>query len=157
MRGAKTLPKRIITPDVRYGNVTVAQFINKIMLDGKKATSTRIVYEALGKLEEATHRPAVEAFEVALKNVSPAVEVRSKRIGGATYQVPTEVRQERKQALSMRWIINSARSKQGKSMGQFLADELLDAYNNAGAAIKKRDEMHKMAEANKAFAHFARF
>lgn len=157
MRGAKTLHKRTITPDVRYGNVTVSQLINKIMLDGKKATATKIVYEALSKLEEATHRPAVEAFEAALKNIAPSVEVRSKRIGGATYQVPTEVRQDRKMALAMRWLINAARSRQGKSMAQFLADELLDAYNNTGAAIKKRDDMHKMAEANKAFAHFARF
>ncbi len=157
MRGAKSLPKRVLQPDERYSNTTVTRFINKVMLDGKKATAKGLVYGALVKLEEATHRPAVEAFDTALKNVSPQVEVRSKRIGGATYQVPTEVRPDRKHALAMRWIIDAARNRQGKSMDLLLFEELLDAYNTTGSAIKKRDDMHRMAEANKAFAHFARF
>ncbi len=157
MRGATKTHKRIIVPDERYNSVTVAQFINKTMLHGKKDTARRLVYKALEQLEESTHRPATEAFETAIKNVSPQVEVRSKRIGGATYQVPTEVRPERKTTLAMRWLIDAARKRQGKSMDAFLADELLDAYNSTGAAMRKREDMHKMAEANKAFAHFARF
>jgi small subunit ribosomal protein S7 len=157
MRGTKRLPKRIITPDERYHSPVVSIFINKIMADGKKATAQGIVYKALAGLEKATNRSAVEAFEAALKNASPLVEVRSKRIGGATYQVPTEVRPERKMALAMRWIIQAARARQGKPMDQFLQEELLDAYNSTGTAMKKREDLHKMADANKAFAHFARF
>lgn len=157
MRGGKPTPKRIIEPDARYNSALVAKFINRVMLAGKKTTAVTIVYVALAGLEEATKRPAVEAFEAAIKNASPLLEVRSKRIGGATYQVPTEVRIDRKQALAMRWIINAARDKQGKSMGEFLKDELLDAFNNTGTAMKKREDLHRMAEANKAFAHFARF
>ncbi len=157
MRGAKSRVKRTILPDPRYRSVTVAQFINKIMMDGKKDTARRAVYNALEKLEQGTHRGASEALELALKNASPLVEVRSKRIGGATYQVPMEVRPERKLALSMRWVIQAARNKQGKPMETFLYEELMDAYNNTGAAMKKREDLHKMAEANKAFAHFARF
>lgn len=157
MRGGKPVAKIIIAADERYNSVVVAKFINRLMLDGKKATAKGIVYKAMEALEAATNRPALEAFEVALKNASPLIEVRSKRIGGATYQVPTEVRPERKMALAMRWIINAARNRQGKPMDAFLKDELLDAYNNTGTAMKKREELHKMAEANKAFAHFARF
>lgn len=127
------------------------------MLAGKKATATALVYNALGKLEEATKMPALQALETAMKNASPLVEVRSKRIGGATYQVPMEVRPNRKEALTMRWIINAARSRQGKPMDIFLFEELLDAFNSTGTAMKKREDLHKMAEANKAFAHFARF
>lgn len=157
MRGG-TKRNRIITlPDERYNSVTVSQLINKLMMDGKKATARTLVYDAIERLGEATKRPPVEALEVSLKNVAPIVEVRSKRIGGATYQVPMEVRPERKMALAMRWIIKAARDRQGKSMAEFLKDELLDAYNNTGTAIKKREDVHKMAEANKAFAHFARF
>ncbi len=157
MRGTHKSLTRIIAPDARYGSVTVAKFINKVTLDGKKTTAREIVYNALGELEKATNRPALESFETALQNVSPVVEVRSKRIGGATYQVPVEVRTDRKLALAMRWVINAARDRQGKPMSEFLKTELLDAYNSTGAAMKKRDEMHRMAEANKAFAHFARF
>jgi small subunit ribosomal protein S7 len=127
------------------------------MIGGKKATATGIVYGALSGLEEATKQPALQAFETAMKNVSPLVEVRSKRIGGATYQVPMEVRPDRKEALTMRWIIDAARKRQGKPMNILLKEELLDAYNSTGAAMKKREDLHKMAEANKAFAHFARF
>lgn len=157
MRGHKPLKRRSIEPDAQYNSVVVAKFINRLMLAGKKATATTIVYKALANLEDATKRPAMEAFEVAMKNVSPLVEVRSKRIGGATYQVPMEVRPERKEALTMRWIIDSARKRQGKSMDLLLKDELLDAFNSTGNAMKKREDLHKMAEANKAFAHFARF
>lgn len=157
MRGNRTLKRPAIQPDHRYHSTTVTRFINRVMLDGKKSTAQNIVYSALGRLEESTQRPANEAFDAALKNASPLVEVRSKRIGGATYQVPTEVRPERKLALAMRWVIQAARSRQGKPMADFLHDELLDAFNNTGSAIKKREDVHKMADANKAFAHFARF
>ncbi|HEY1074601.1 MAG TPA: 30S ribosomal protein S7 [Patescibacteria group bacterium] len=157
MRGGKPTLKRTILPDERYNSATVAKFINRVMLAGKRETAKNIVYKAMDTLEKATNRPALEAFETALKNASPLVEVRSKRIGGATYQVPMEVRPDRKMALAMRWIINAARDKQGKSMQDFLASELLDAYNSTGTAMKKREDLHKMAEANKAFAHFARF
>jgi small subunit ribosomal protein S7 len=157
MRGTKTTPKRMAQPDERFNSALIGQFINKIMKDGKKTTATKVVYTALEGLQEATHRPALEAFELALRNISPAVEVRSKRIGGATYQVPMEVRQDRKTTLAMRWLIESARKRQGGTMGKLLLQELLDAYNSTGAAMKKRDDLHKMADANKAFAHFARF
>lgn len=157
MRGAKPTPKRIIAPDAHYNSQLVGKFINRLMLDGKKATATTIVYRALAELEAATHRSGAEAFETALKNVAPVVEVRSKRIGGATYQVPAEVKPDRKMALAMRWIIGAARDRQGKPMDQFLKEELLDAFNSTGTAMKKRDDLHRMAEANKAFAHFARF
>ncbi len=157
MRGTKVAPKRIAHPDIRYNSVLVEQFINKVMQDGKKETSRRLVYRALESLETSTKRPGAEAFEAALSNVAPVVEVRSKRIGGATYQVPMEVRPSRKMALAMRWLIQAARARQGKSFDQFLHEELLDAYNSTGSAMKKREDVHKMAEANKAFAHFARF
>lgn len=157
MRGARKNYKRTIAPDTRHNSVLVAQFINKTMLDGKQNTARDIVYAAIESLGKATNRPGLEAFEVALKNASPVVEVRSKRIGGATYQVPMEVRLDRKMALAMRWILQAARDRQGKPMEQFLQEELLDAYNSTGAAMKKREDLHKMAEANKAFAHFARF
>ena len=125
------------------------------MLAGKKNTARDIVYKAMAQLETATKMPATQALETALKNVAPLVEVRSKRIGGATYQVPMEVRSSRKEALTMRWIIGAARAKQGKPMTTFLFQELLDAFNSTGTAMKKREDLHKMAEANKAFAHFA--
>lgn len=157
MRGSKGSLKRTVKPDTRFNSVNVTKFINRVMLDGKKTTAEKLVYSALDELAGATNRPALDAFETAMHNVAPTVEVRSKRIGGATYQVPTEVRQSRKVALAMRWIIDAARKRQGKPMDQLLKDELLDAYNSTGAAMKKREDMHKMAEANKAFAHFARF
>lgn len=157
MRGKRNIKRHPVTPDTKYNNTVVSKLINRIMLDGKKATAIGIVYEALEGLEEATKQPAIQAFEAAMKNASPLVEVRSKRIGGATYQVPMEVRPERKEALTMRWLIDAARKRQGKSMGKLLKEELLDAYNSTGTAMKKREDLHKMAEANKAFAHFARF
>lgn len=157
MRGTRKTIRNQIAPDAMYNSVIVAKLINRIMLAGKKKTAQAIVYKSLANLEESTKLPALQALEMAMKNVSPLVEVRSKRIGGATYQVPMEVRPNRKEALTMRWIINAARDKQGKPMDVFLASELLDAFNSTGAAMKKREDLHKMAEANKAFAHFARF
>lgn len=157
MRGRTHTPKREIKPDEKYNSALVAKFINKIMLDGQKATARNIVYKAFDVIAEKTKKPPVEVLQAAIENVSPLLEVKSKRVGGATYQVPMEVRQERKVALSFRWMIDSARAKQGKPMEDFLAAEILDAYNKTGAAMAKRENMHKMAEANKAFAHFARF
>lgn len=157
MRGRKYIKKRELKPDPKCKSVLVSKFINKVLMDGKKGIAQNIVYEAFEILEDKTKKPAIEVFETAIRNASPLLEVRSKRIGGATYQVPMEVREDRKVTLAMRWIINSARDKQGKSMGEFLANEILDAYNQTGAAMNKRENMHKMAEANKAFAHYARF
>ncbi len=147
----------MIQPDHRYQSVAVAKFINNVMLNGQKQTAQQLVYRAFDLMETRVKEPALKIFEGAIKNVSPLVEVRAKRVGGATYQVPMEVRPERKVALAMRWIIGAARSTKGKSFDLALADEVAAAYKNDGAAIKKRDEMHRMAEANKAFAHYARF
>ena len=146
--------KRKITPDPKYGNIELSQFINKIMLNGKKTVAQRIVYDALDKAEEDSHRPGLEVFDQAIKNVTPMLEVRSRRVGGATYQVPTEVRPGRKLALAMRWIIGSARARQGMSMAQGLAQELTEAAKNQGASVKRKEDLHRMAEANRAFAHY---
>jgi small subunit ribosomal protein S7 len=135
----------------------VAKFINKVMLDGKKTTAQRIVYRALDKLAAETGMVASDAFEQAIKNAAPLLEVKSRRIGGDNYQVPMEVRPGRKNALAFRWIIDSARNRQGQAMEVLLAEELINAFNNTGNAIKKKEDMHRMAEANRAFAHFARF
>jgi len=153
-RKLKTKPK--ITPDVAYDSEKVAKFINYTMERGKKITARKIVYDALEKIREITKNPnPLEVFETALKNTGPTMEVRSRRVGGANYQVPREVRPERRQFLSMKWIILAARGKKGKPMHEKLAEEIISAANNEGEAIKKRENMHKMAEANKAFAHFA--
>lgn len=157
MRGRSKYKKRTISADPQFNSVMVAKFINKVMLRGQKETATNIVYRAFKITEEKTKQSALQVFETAINNASPLLEVRSKRIGGATYQVPMEVRPERKIALAIRWLIESARNKQGKPMEEFLAQEILDAYNKTGSAMTKRENMHKMAEANKAFAHFARF
>ena len=146
--------KRTWRPDLTYGSETLSRFINAVMWNGKKDTARSIVYDALAKIKEGEADP-LETFETALRNVSPLMEVRSRRVGGANYQVPREVPQNRRLALAFRWIINAARSKKGKPMADKLATELLLAAKNEGDAIKKRDEMHRMAEANKAFAHFA--
>lgn len=156
MRG-KTAPKRTIEPDLKYNSQTVARFINKVMTRGQKATAEKIVYKAFDILKEKTSKEPLGVFETALKNAAPLLEVSPRRIGGATYQVPIEVRPERREALAMRWVIEAARSRKGGKMSDFLAAELLDAYNNTGTAMKKRETLHKMAEANKAFAHYARF
>lgn len=146
--------QRTWRPDLKYGSETLTRFINAVMWDGKKDTARAVVYEALAKIE-ADGAPALETFESALRNASPLMEVRSRRIGGANYQVPREVPQARRLALSFRWIITAARKKKGKPMAEKLAAELLLAAKNEGDAIKKKDEMHRMADANKAFAHFA--
>lgn len=148
--------RNIVQPDSVYHSVALARFINYVMLDGKKETARKIVYGALNLIkEQVKDKEPLEVFETALKNAGPVTEVRSRRVGGANYQVPVEVRPARQEALAMRWIIGGARSKKGKDMATFLADELILAANNDGEAVKKKENVHKMAEANKAFAHFA--
>ena len=148
--------RNIVTAEVVYDSVRLAQFINYVMKNGKKSTARKVVYQSLNDIKEKlkTETP-LEVFEAALRNVGPVMEVRSRRVGGANYQVPREVRPERKQALAMRWILIAARAKKGSPMHQRLADELIAASNNEGDAIKKKENTIKMAEANKAFAHFA--
>ena len=150
----REVPKREILPDPKFGSVEVTKFINVIMLDGKKAVAERIVYGAFAQIEEKPGKSALEVFNNAVNNVRPLVEVKSRRVGGANYQVPVEVRPVRRLALAMRWLRESAKSRSEKSMPQRLAGELLDASENRGGAVKKRDEVHCMAEANKAFSHF---
>ncbi|MBP6926620.1 MAG: 30S ribosomal protein S7 [Candidatus Pacebacteria bacterium] len=151
----KVKNRNIAQPDIVYQNARLGKFINCIMWDGKKETARKVVYSALDIIKEKTKLDPIEVFDTAIRNAGPAMEVRSRRIGGANYQVPREVREERKRALATRWIINAARSGKGRPMGEKLADELINASKNEGAAIKKRDDTHKMAESNKAFAHFA--
>ncbi len=148
--------KRIPPPDPRYNSVAVQQFINKVMQRGKKSLAERIVYQALDLAAERTKRAPLEIFEQALRNASPTIEVKPKRVGGATYQVPVEVKSDRRATLAMRWILNAARSRSGKPMYERLAAELMDAYNNTGSTIKRKEDVHKMAEANRAFAHYGR-
>ena len=148
--------KHKIAPDRLYNDVEVARFVNKVMSDGKKSTAQKIVYGAFEIIKEQTKKEPLEVFKQAIENASPILEVKPKRIGGATYQVPMEVRGERRLALAFRWIIDGARAKKGKPMAEKLAQELIDATNNQGNALKKKNDMHRMAEANKAFAHFAR-
>jgi len=145
-----------VDPDRVYQDTEVSKLINKVMKDGKKSTSQKIVYGAFDMIKAKTKKEPLEVFKKAMENVSPLLEVKPKRIGGATYQVPMEVRSERKSALAMRWILEAARSKKGKAMAEKLGDELISASNNEGNAIKKKNDTHRMAEANKAFAHFAR-
>jgi small subunit ribosomal protein S7 len=147
-------PKRQILPDGKFNSKILARFINKVMLQGKKSVAERVTYGALDIVAEKTGRDAYEVFQQALSNAMPLVEVRPRRVGGATYQVPMEVRPDRRQAMAMRWLINYARSRAGTSMEEKLAYELMDAANNTGPTIKKREDTHKMAEANKAFAHY---
>lgn len=149
--------KRELTLDLKYNNALVTKMINKIMRDGKKRLAERLMYDALETCATKAKIDAVEVFETALKNVGPTVQVKAKRVGGATYQVPMEVRGDRKVHLAMTWMIAAAQAKSGKSFDQRLADEFLNAYNNTGDAIKKREDTHRMAEANKAFAHFAKY
>jgi small subunit ribosomal protein S7 len=146
--------KREILPDPKFGNVTLAKFMNHVMVCGKKSLAERIVYGALDMVRERTKRDPVGVFEEALANVAPMVEVKSRRVGGATYQVPVEVRASRQQALAMRWLVDYARARGEKSMAQRLAGELADASQGRGAAVKKREDTHRMAEANKAFSHY---
>ena len=147
-------PKRQILPDPRFNSKVLSRFINKVMLRGKKSLAEQITYGALDIVSEKTGREAMDVFSQALSNAMPLVEVRPRRVGGATYQVPMEVRPDRRQAMAMRWLIGFARARAGRSMEEKLAAELMDAANNQGASIKKREDTHKMAEANKAFAHY---
>lgn len=147
-------PERAVAPDPKYNSADLAKFINRIMKDGKKSVAQTIVYDSLDLIAQRTGKGGLEVFEQAIQNVSPVVEVKPRRVGGATYQVPIEVPAGRRQALAHRWLIANARKRSGKSMAQKLAAELLDAANNTGATIKKREDTHKMAEANRAFAHY---
>ncbi len=137
-----------------YNSQLVTKLINQIMLDGKKGVAQKIVYGAFGTVEEKTGKPAVEAFEEAMNNIMPVLEVKARRIGGATYQVPVEVRPDRRQALALRWLTNFSRNRSEKKMQDRLANEIIDAVNNTGASVKRKEEMHRMAEANKAFSHY---
>ena len=146
--------KRDVLEDPLYGNKVVTKLINNIMLDGKKGVAQKIVYGAFARVEEKAGKPAIEVFEEAMNNIMPVLEVKARRIGGATYQVPIEVRADRRQALALRWLTMFSRKRGEKTMEERLANELLDAMNNTGASVKRKEDMHKMAEANKAFAHY---
>jgi small subunit ribosomal protein S7 len=146
--------KREINPDPKFGDLVLTKFMNAIMFDGKKSIAESIVYGALDRVEEKAKSNPIEAFHTALENIAPHIEVRSRRVGGATYQVPVEVRPERRQALAIRWLITAARKRNETTMIDRLSGELLDASNNRGSAVKKREDTHKMADANKAFAHY---
>ena len=148
------VPKREVLPDPVYGSVVVAKLINSIMLDGKKGTAQAIVYNAFKQVEETTGENPLEVFEKAMENIKPALEVKSRRVGGANYQVPIEVKPARSQALALRWLVNYSRLRGGHTMAENLANEIIDASNGVGAAVKKREDTHKMAEANKACAHY---
>lgn len=146
--------KRDIIPDAKFGDVVLTKFMNSIMLAGKKSAAETIVYGAFDQVEQKARQDPLEVFHLALDNVKPTVEVRSRRVGGATYQVPVEVRPDRRQALAIRWLISAARARNEKTMVERLSGELLDASNNRGTAVKKREDTHKMAEANRAFSHY---
>jgi small subunit ribosomal protein S7 len=146
--------KRVINPDPKFGDLVISKFMNNLMYEGKKSVAESIVYGALDKVQAKAKADPVQLFHQALDNVAPAIEVRSRRVGGATYQVPVEVRSERRQALAIRWIINAARSRNETTMIERLSGELMDAANNRGSAVKKREDTHKMAEANRAFSHY---
>ena len=150
----REVPKREILPDPKFGSVDLSKFMNVIMESGKKAVAERIIYGALEQIEKRAGKDPLEIFVVALNNIKPMVEVKSRRVGGATYQVPVEVRPARRQTLAMRWLIEAARARSEKSMAHRLAHELMDAAENRGTAVRKREDTHRMAEANKAFAHY---
>ena len=154
MSRRRSAEKRHMEPDPRYGSVEVARFINKMMLGGKKTVAQRAVYKALHEVEEELHRPGIEIFEQAVRNATPMLQVRSRRVGGSTYQVPTEVRPERRLALAMRWIIAASRARKGKPISECLAQELLESSRGQGAAVRRKEDLHRMAEANRAFAHY---
>ena len=154
MSRRRAAEKRPVHPDPKFHDKTVSKFMNYVMLDGKKSAAEKIVYGALDRVEDKLKRPPLELFREALDNVTPAVEVRSRRVGGATYQVPVEVRPDRKQALAMRWLIGAARNRNEPTMVERLSGELMDAAQNRGSAVKKREDTHKMADANRAFSHY---
>jgi small subunit ribosomal protein S7 len=146
--------KRVVVPDEKYKSINVSMFVNRLMRGGNKSVATRVLYDAFEIIGDRTNRPPLDVYEQALQNTMPAVEVRPRRVGGATYQVPLEVDARRQLALSMRWLLAAARNRSGRSMAEKLASELMDAANEQGAAVKKRDDTHRMAESNRAFAHF---
>ncbi len=150
----RVVAKREVLPDPKFGNVTLAKFMNHVMISGKKSVAERIVYGALDQVQEKLNKDPLEVFDEALENVAPLVEVKSRRVGGATYQVPVEVRPSRRTALAMRWLVEYSRGRGEKSMPHRLAGELIDASQGKGGAVKKREDVHRMAEANKAFSHF---
>jgi len=154
MSRKKQAPKKIFYPDPKYGSVVLAKFINFLMYDGKKTTAEKIIYLALDRIKDKTKSDPMKIFNDAINNVRPNLEVRSRRVGGATYQVPVEVKSKRSQTLALRWILDSAQKRKNKTMSDKLINELMDASQNKGSAIKKREDTHKMAESNKAFAHF---
>jgi small subunit ribosomal protein S7 len=147
-------PQRVIEPDTKYNSELVARFANRLMRDGKKSVAFRIIYDAFVIVEERSKKAPLDVFEQAIKNATPILEVRPRRVGGATYQIPMEVRPERRMSLAIRWLLQSARQRPGKSMAERLANELMDAASGQGASIKKKDDTHRMAEANRAFAHY---
>ena len=154
MARGKVTERRPVAPDSKYNSVVVTRFIGRMMLSGKKSITTKIMYDSFDKIKEKTGEEPLAVFSKALDNVKPVVEVKSRRVGGATYQVPMDIPEGRREALAMRWIIGAARKRSGHEMSERLASELIDAYNNTGTAFKKKEEVHRMAEANKAFAHF---
>ena len=149
-----SVPKRDVLPDPIYGSKVVTKLVNQIMLDGKKGIAQSIVYDAFNKMQEKTGQEAIELFNQAMANVMPVLEVKARRVGGSNYQVPIEIRPERRQTLAIRWIVINTRKRSEREMSKKLAAELMDAYNNAGGSVKKKEDTHRMAEANKAFAHF---
>jgi len=150
----RVVAKREVLPDPKFGNVTLAKFMNHVMISGKKSVAESIVYGALDLVQEKLNKDPIEVFEESLENIAPMVEVKSRRVGGATYQVPVEVRPARRTALAMRWLVDFSRKRGEKSMAQRLANEMIDASQNKGGAVKKREDVHRMAEANKAFSHY---
>ena len=154
MSRKKRAPKRIFYPDAKFGSVVLAKFINFLMYDGKKTKAEKIIYTALDKIKEKTKEDPIKVFNDAVNNIRPNLEVRSRRVGGATYQVPVEVKTKRSKTLALRWLLDASRKRKNKSMSDKLINELMDAYQKKGSAIKKREDTHKMAESNKAFAHF---
>ena len=154
MSRKKTQPKKIVTPDPIYNSTIIPKLINSIMYDGKKVVAEKIVYEAINKIKSKTKDEPINVFNEAINNIKPTVEVRSRRVGGATYQVPVEVKSKRAQALAIRWLIDASRKRKDKNMSDKIFSELYDAYERKGSAVKKKEDVHKMAESNKAFAHF---
>jgi len=154
MARRREAPVRPVMPDSKYNNTTLEKFIKRMMLDGKKSTSAKCIYDALAIVKEKSGEEELQVFLKALENVRPAVEVKSRRVGGSTYQVPVEIRDSRREALAMRWLIAAARSRSGRSMSEKLSAEVLDAFNSTGSAFKKKEDTHRMAEANKAFSHY---
>ena len=154
MSRKRTAEKRPLPPDARYQNADLSRFINKVMFNGKKSTAQGIVYDAMAKIETETKKNPLDTFDLAIKNSTPMLQVKPRRVGGATYQVPVEIRGERRTSLAMRWLISASRNRGGKTMVEKLAGEITDAFHGTGAAVKRREDTHRMAEANKAFAHY---